>query len=202
VVHDREGQTPRGDVVMVANVAVEPIARREAVAAGLAVEGSPVVADLRALHVVTPHVVAPHVPGSREPASTAVIPIAIVMPAMGVSVVIPSMGVSVVIPSMVVLVVMTVAILANGVAAAAFCGARAPILVIGRGGHGYRQQDGGQPHHGDRETRSVIDKRHGEPPLTFSPGFDARLPRKFTGASGSRKNRAENARKSLRREAI
>jgi len=71
-------------------------------------------------------------------------------------------------------------ILANAFVATAFFGARSPIAVLGRCEGGSRQQDRGQSHHRNRETRSVVDERHCESPLACSDGFDACFPGKFT----------------------
>ncbi len=56
-------------------------------------------------------------------------------------------------------------ILANAFVTTTFFGARSPIAVVGRCEGGSRQQDRSQSHHRDRETRSVVEKRHGESPL-------------------------------------
>jgi hypothetical protein len=188
VIHDPPRQSPRGDVMMAVQMAVEAAPRREAVATGLAVERSPVVVKRR-----PPQVMTPRLPVVKE----------VVRDARGL--VLPVMTAMSAIRPMCVPVLTKVAVFsANARPAAAFFGTRAPIAVIGRCERGSRQQDRGQSHHRDHETRSVLLKYHGEPPFACSDGFDARRFGKFSGGPRSpfEEKHAENARKSLRRESI
>jgi len=146
---------------MAPQVAMKVIARSEAVETGLAEERSPVVV----VHG-PPLVMAPILLEAREVARD---------------------GRGVVLPVLVGISAMRVTVFpANAVVATVFFGARSPIALVGRCGRGSRQQDRGQSHHRDRETRSVVYERHGEPPIACSLGFDACSPGKFKGAPEAR----------------
>ena len=146
---------------MAAQVAMKVIARREAVETGPAEERSPAVVMHEPLLVTAPILLE-----VREVARD---------------------GRGVVLPVLAGISAMRVAVfLANAVVATAFFGVRSPIAVVGRCGRGSRQQERGQSHHCDRETRSVVEKRHGESPIACSDGFDACSPGKFTGAPEAR----------------
>jgi hypothetical protein len=137
-------------------VAPEAIARSEAVVTGLAEERSPV--------VMTP--IVPEVQESARDGRVVVLAVLAMMSAVCVIRVLAMAGMAI--------------MLANAFFATVFFGARSPIAVVGRCGRGSRQQDRGQSHHCDCETRSMVEKRHGESPLARSDGFDACSPGKFT----------------------
>lgn len=155
---------------MAAQVALEAIARSEAVETGLAEERSPVVLMHGPPLVMTPILL--EVQEAARDGRGVVLPVLAVMSAICVA-----GGL---------LMPRTAVFLANAVVATAFFGARSPIAVLGRCGRRSRQQDRGQPHQRDRETRSVVEKRHGEPPIACSDGFDACSPGKFTGGPEAR----------------
>lgn len=170
---------------MAAQVAMEEIARSEAVATEAAVERGPVVVKRRPPQVMTLRSLE-----EREAVRDGcgiVLSVLVVAPATGVF---PMLKVAV--------------FVANAIVATAFFGGCPPIAVIGRCRRGSRQPDRSQSHHCDRETRSVVAKHHGEPPIACSDGFDACSLGKFTGGpeASLEEKLTENARKSLRRESI
>jgi hypothetical protein len=163
--------------VTVPQVAVEAVARCEAVATGLAVERRLVV------------------PGRRVPRMVAV-PVAVPDARLVMAVMAAIHGSVAVIESSVIAPVppLDIAVIAG-------FSARASIGTLGRCDRGQRQQSDGQPHEGDCETRSVFAKRHSGPPLTWSDLFDEHPSGIFIAVPGREKS-PENSRKSLRRTPI
>jgi hypothetical protein len=175
----------------VTQVAVKAIARRETVAAGLAVVASCVPAVGRAPRVMASRQVTPRVPAMRRSMGEVALPAVAAVPVTRV----PLVAIALLFHAPLVApaaLVVTTGLVRLPAGVAHFFGVPPAIAAIRVRSRGKRQQQRGEPRQCHCEKRPVV-VDHAGPPVVRSDVFDAHAPGKFTQGSRLQEKRREIA---------